>query len=184
MVIMVPEPHRATVLMCTPAPLLGPTLSAPLLVQNTSVAAPLLVAGPILLAGTRAPITMQGRAFLPIPIAPIMFQEHRECQRPCRAPQCHCSLTEFGVIPKESPTQPQAQSITVNPESPQIVGLSEGEIFRVRDPELVQLLLIAEEQLDYDSFTLALPSVTQAPLWGSLLRRLLPALRLGHKSRL
>ena len=39
------------------------------------------------------------------------------------------SLKQFGVISKETPTQPQAESITVDPESPQaVVDLSEGEI--------------------------------------------------------
>ena len=38
------------------------------------------------------------------------------------------SLTKFGVIPQESPSQPQSQSITVDLESPQIADLSEGDI--------------------------------------------------------
>ena len=39
----------------------------------TSVAAPLLIPGPSFPPGTRAPTTMQGHAFLPIPSAPIAF---------------------------------------------------------------------------------------------------------------
>ena len=82
------------------------------------------------------------------------------------------SLTQFGVIPKETPPQTQAQSITVDLESPQIVELSEGEISDSeqedpdsRTPELDQLMLTAKEQLDYDSFALASSSVTRALLW-------------------
>ena len=82
------------------------------------------------------------------------------------------SLTEFGVIPKDNPTQSQAQSITVDPESPQIVDLSEGEISDSEQegpdsgiPELAHLMLTVGEQLDYDSFALASPSVTRAPIW-------------------
>ena len=56
-----------------PPPPLSPTISEPLLVQGTSVAAPLLVSGLVLPPGTQAPITMQGPAFLSIPSAPIMF---------------------------------------------------------------------------------------------------------------
>ena len=66
-------PQCATVLTCAPAPPLGPTLSALLLVQSTSVAAPLLVPGPVLPPGTQAPITVRRLAFLPIPRAAIMF---------------------------------------------------------------------------------------------------------------
>ena len=58
--IMVPVPQYAAVLTCVSAPPLGPTLSAPLLVQNTSLAALLLVPGPVLPQGNRAPMTMQG----------------------------------------------------------------------------------------------------------------------------
>ena len=60
----------------------------------------------------------------------------------------------------------------MDPESPQIVELSEGEISdseqedpSSRTPELDQLMLTAKEQLDYDSFALASPSVTRALLW-------------------
>ena len=67
---------------------------------------------------------------------------------------------------------PQSQSSTVDPESPQLVDTSEGGISDSEDegadsgtPELNQLVLTAEEQLDYDSFALASPSVTRAPLW-------------------
>ena len=76
------------------------------------------------------------------------------------------SLTQFGVIPKETLPQPQAQSITVNPESPQTVDLLEGEISNSEQEgtdsgttELDQLILTAH------SFTSASPSVTRAPLW-------------------
>ena len=51
----------------------------------------------------------------------------------------------------------------MDPESPQIVDLSEGEI---SDSEQeVHLMLTVGEQLDYDSFALASPSVTRAPIW-------------------
>ena len=70
--IMVPVLQYAAVLTCVSAPPLGPTLSAPLLVQKTSLAAPLLVPGPVL-QGNRAPMTMQGPAFPPISSAQIMF---------------------------------------------------------------------------------------------------------------
>ena len=81
------------------------------------------------------------------------------------------SLTQLGVIPQESPTQPQAQSSTVDPESPQIEDISEGEISDSDQegtdsgtPILNQLLISAEEeQLDYDSFPS--PTVTKTPLW-------------------
>ena len=72
--ILVSAPQCATMLMCSQAPPLGPTLSALLLVvQSTSVAAPLLVPGPSFPPGTQAPITMQGLAFSPIPSTPIVF---------------------------------------------------------------------------------------------------------------
>ena len=72
------------------------------------------------------------------------------------------------VIPQETPKQPQSQSSTVDPESPQVVHVdtSEGEIFYSEQegpdsetPELDQLVLTAEEQLDYDYLALASPSV-------------------------
>ena len=66
-------PKCTTLLTCAPAPPLGSTFSALLLVQTTSVAAPLLVLGPSFLPGTQAPITMQGPAFPPIRSAPIVF---------------------------------------------------------------------------------------------------------------
>ena len=82
------------------------------------------------------------------------------------------SLKQFGVIHKETPTQPQAQSITIDPESPQVVDLSEGEISDSEQegpdsgtPELDQLMLTEEELFDYDSFALASPSLNRAPLW-------------------
>ena len=57
------------------------------------------------------------------------------------------------MIPKNTPTQPQVQSIVVDPESPQIVDLSEGEISDSKQEgpdsgtsELDQLMLTAEEQ--------------------------------------
>ena len=81
------------------------------------------------------------------------------------------SLTQFGVIPQETPAQPRSHSSTVDTESPQIVDISEGEIFDSEQegpdfgtPELDKLVHTAEEQLDYDSFALASPSVTRAPL--------------------
>ena len=82
------------------------------------------------------------------------------------------SLTEYGVIPKASPTQSQSQSVAVDKETPQVIDLSEGELSNSEPegpdsgtPELDQLMLTAEEQLDYGSFALVSPSVTRAPLW-------------------
>ena len=81
-------------------------------------------------------------------------------------------MTEFWVIPKTAPTQPQSQSIALDTETPQVVELSEGELSDSEQegpdsgtPEQDQLMLTAEEQMDYDSFALASPSVTRAPLW-------------------
>ena len=54
-------------------PHLGFTFSAPLLIQSTSVAAPLLVPGSSFPPITREPVTMQGPAFRPIPSGPIVF---------------------------------------------------------------------------------------------------------------
>ena len=86
------------------------------------------------------------------------------------------SLTEYGVIPKASPTQ--SQSIAVDTETTGVIDLSEGKLSDSEQegpdsetPELDQLLLTAEEQMDYDSFALASP-VQQGLLYGSLLRRL------------
>ena len=60
----------------------------------------------------------------------------------------------------------------MNKESPQVIDSSEGEPSDSEQegphsgtPELDQLMLTAEEQMDYESFTLASPSVTMAPLW-------------------
>ena len=40
------------------------------------------------------------------------------------------SLTQFGVIPQETPDQSQVQSDTIDPEPPQVEDISsEGEIF-------------------------------------------------------
>ena len=71
--ILVSASQCATFLTWAPAPCLGSTLSAPLLIQNTSVAAPLLIPGPSFLPGTQAPITMQGPALPQIPSMPITF---------------------------------------------------------------------------------------------------------------
>ena len=54
-------------------PLQGPTVSAHLLVQSASVAAPMLVPGIFLPPGTGAPITMQGPAFLPMASTLLLF---------------------------------------------------------------------------------------------------------------
>ena len=71
------------------------------------------------------------------------------------------SLTQLGIIPRETPTQLQSQSSSVDPESLQLVDTSEEEISNSDQegpdsgtPELNQLVLTAEEQLslDYDSF--------------------------------
>ena len=70
---MVPAPQCATVLMCAPLPLQGPTVSARLLVQSTSVSAPMLVLGTFLPPGTRTPITMQGPALPPMASAQMFF---------------------------------------------------------------------------------------------------------------
>ena len=54
-------------------PLQGPTVSAHLLVQSASVAAPMLVPGIFLPPGTGAPITMQGPAFPPMASTLLLF---------------------------------------------------------------------------------------------------------------
>ena len=58
------------------------------------------------------------------------------------------SLTQFDVIPQETPTQPQSQSSAVDQESPQIADISDGEISdsgqegpNSGTPELDQLVL-------------------------------------------
>ena len=51
------------------------------------------------------------------------------------------SLTEYGVIPKASPTQYQSQSIAVDTETPQVVELSEGELSDSEQEVLIQELL-------------------------------------------
>ena len=73
------------------------------------------------------------------------------------------SLTEHGVIPKASPTQ--SQSIAVDKETPQVIGISKGELSDSEQEVPVQGLL-NWTKMDYDSFAgLASPSVTRAPLW-------------------
>ena len=79
-------------------------------------------------------------------------------------------LTKSGVIPKANPPQSGSQFISVDNETPQVPEPSEGEHsdFEQEDPdsrthELDHLVPTAEEQLDYDSFALASPSVTRAP---------------------
>ena len=71
-------------------------------------------------------------------------------------------MTKYGVIPKQGPTQPQSQSNTLDQETLQVLDLSEGEISNSKQEgpdsgtsELDLLMLTAEEQLDYESFTLA-----------------------------
>ena len=51
------------------------------------------------------------------------------------------SLTQFGVIPKKTPTQLRAQSFTMEPVSPQKVDLSEGEILILNRRVPIQGLL-------------------------------------------
>ena len=79
------------------------------------------------------------------------------------------SMTQFGVIPKETPDQSQAQSDTVDPETPQVEYISsEGEIFysdqedQSGTPVHNELLMAQEELDDYDSFTL--PVANKTPL--------------------
>ena len=79
------------------------------------------------------------------------------------------SLTEFGVIPKAE--TPQSQAATVDKDSRQVIDSSEGELSDSEQEgtnsgtaELDQLMLTAEEQMDYDSFALASPTMTRAPL--------------------
>ena len=57
------------------------------------------------------------------------------------------SLTQFWVIPQQTPTQPPIQSITMDPESPQIVEISDSEQEGPDSwiPELDQLVLTEEE---------------------------------------
>ena len=83
-------------------------------------------------------------------------------------------VKQLGVIPQETPTctQLQSQSSFMDPESPQVVDTLEGEISNSDQeglvsgtPELKQLVLTVEEQLDYDSFPTPTCSVTKAPLW-------------------
>ena len=57
-------------------------------------------------------------------------------------------------------------------ESPQVIDSSEGELPDSKNegpdsgtPELDQLVLTVEEQMDYDSFVLASPTATSASLW-------------------
>ena len=80
------------------------------------------------------------------------------------------SLTQFGVIPQESPDQSQAQSDTREPEPPQTGDISsEGDIpdsdqkDRSGTPILEELLMGREELEDYDS--LSLPVINETPLW-------------------
>ena len=80
------------------------------------------------------------------------------------------SLTQFGVIPKETPNQSQAQSDTVDLETPQVEHIScEGEIFDSDQEDhsgtldLNELLMVQEELDDYDSFTS--PVANETPLW-------------------
>ena len=72
------------------------------------------------------------------------------------------SLTQLGVIPQDAPNQSQAQSSNEDPEPLQTEDVSsEGELSdsdqedpHSRTPALYQLLITAEEQADYDSFSL------------------------------
>ena len=81
------------------------------------------------------------------------------------------SLTQIGVIPQETLTQSQAQSLNEDPEYLQIEDISsEGELSdsdqedpHSGTPALNQLLITVEEQADYDSFPS--PVATTAPLW-------------------
>ena len=63
---MVPAPQCATVLTCVPLLLQGLTVSVPLLVPECRCNSTMLVQGTVLPPGTRAPITMQWQAFLPM----------------------------------------------------------------------------------------------------------------------
>ena len=73
------------------------------------------------------------------------------------------SLTEFGVIPKAE--TPQSQAATVDKDSSEgELSDSEQEGTNSGTAELDQLMLTAEEQMDYDSFALASPTMTRAPL--------------------
>ena len=74
------------------------------------------------------------------------------------------SLTQLWVIPQETPTQSQAQSSTVDPEPSQIEDTpdSDQEDPHSGTPELEQLFMAQEEQVDYDFPS---PMVTKAPLW-------------------
>ena len=78
------------------------------------------------------------------------------------------SLTQLGVMPQDTPTQSRAQSSNEDLEPPQIEDISaEGEISDQEDhhsgtPVLNQLLMVVEEQADYESFPS--PVVTRPPL--------------------
>ena len=96
------------------------------------------------------------------------------------------SLTEYQVIPRTFPTQPQSQSFAVDTDSSQFVKLSDRELSDSEQespdsgtPELDQLMHTAEKQMDHDSFSLASASVTNTPL--SKFAEETPS---GHKPRL
>ena len=111
--ILVSARQCATFLTWAPAPSLGSTLSVPLLVQNTSVAAPLLVPGPNFPPGTRAPIAMQGPAFPPIPSVPITFSDAPGApgsMQSTRAPPQSTAIPPVARTPWPSQAMPYASA--------------------------------------------------------------------------
>ena len=82
------------------------------------------------------------------------------------------SLTQLGVILQDVPTQSQAQSSNEEPEHPQTEDISSDGEFSDSDqedthsgtPALNQLLIMVEEQADYDFFPSPVEK-TRAPQW-------------------
>ena len=96
---MVSALQCATVLTCAPLPLQGSTVSAPLLVQCTSAALLMLVLSTFLPPGTRAPITVQGPAFLPWPACQCYSRKRRRRQRLCSAPLQSAAMPPMAGAP-------------------------------------------------------------------------------------
>ena len=77
-------------------------------------------------SGIKVTSTITAMTVKPPPASPQ--DRTGQAMKPVVQDMVKSSLTQFGVIPKETLPQPHAQSITVNPESPQTVDLLEGEI--------------------------------------------------------